>query len=90
MIDLNICNLPSGKFVNFPKSCPIISIGTVYKITERNANLQNIEFADGTIGNYYFTVDYVNGIHLYFVYSSTRKANTDRNYIIKWLKNYVN
>lgn len=90
MIDLNICNLPSGKLVNFPKSCSIISIGTIYKITERNANLQNIEFADGTIGNYYFVVNYVNGVHLSFVYSSARKANTDRNYIIKWLKNYVN
>ena len=42
------------------------------------------------IGNYYFVVNYVNGIHLSFVYSSARKANTDRNYIIKWLKDYVN
>lgn len=90
MIDLNVCFLPSGKIVNFPQSCPIISVGPVCKITEHNANLQNIEFANETIGNYYFTVNYINGIELHCVYSSVRKANIDRNYIIKWLKNYVN
>lgn len=90
MIDLNICFLPSGKIVNFPQSCPITSVGSVRKITEYDANLQNIEFANGTIGNYYFTVNYINGVYLHCVYSSARKANIDRNYIIKWLKNYVN
>lgn len=42
------------------------------------------------IGNYYFIVNYINGAHLYCIYSSSRKANIDRNYMIKWLKNYVN
>lgn len=37
-----------------------------------------------------YKIKYVNGVHLSFVYSSARKANTDRNYIIKWLKDYVN
>lgn len=54
MIDLNLCNLPSGKIINFPAGCPIISVGAVYTITEQNADLLNIKFADGTIGNYYF------------------------------------
>lgn len=85
MIDLNLCHLPSGKIINFPSSCPIITIGAVYKITERNTELQNIEFADGTIGNYYFAVNYVNGVSTPFVYSSIRKANIDRNYMIREL-----
>lgn len=90
MIDLNICYLPSGKIINFPSSCPIICIGAIYKIAERDTNMQNIEFADGTIGNYYFTINYINGINTHFVYSSIRKANIDHNFIIKWLKKYVN
>lgn len=90
MIDLNICFLPSGKIINFPQNCPIISVGEVYKITERNIDLQNVEFTNGTIGNYYFPVNYINGICLPCIYSSARKANTDRNFIIKWLKDYVN
>lgn len=90
MIDLNICDLPSGKIVNFPQSCPITSVGAVYKITKHNIDLQNIEFADGTIGNYYFTINYINGVRLHCIYSSARKANIDRNFIIKWLKEYVN
>lgn len=90
MIDLNLCNLPSGKIINFPAGCPIISVGAVYTITERDVDIQNIKFADGTIGNYYFAINYVNGVSLLLIYSSVRKANIDRNYIIKWLKNYVN
>lgn len=88
MIDLNLCNLPSGKIINFPAECPIISVGAVYTITEQNADLLNIKFADGTIGNYYFAINYVNGVGLPLVYSSVRKANIDRNFMVKWLKNH--
>ena len=54
----------------------------------QNADLLNIKFADGTIGNYYFAINYVNGISLPLVYSSVRKANIDRNFMVKWLKNH--
>ena len=74
MIDLNLCNLPSGKIINFPAGCPIISVGAVYTITERDVDMQNI--------------NYVNGVSLPLIYSSVRKANIDRNFMVKWLKNH--
>lgn len=42
---------------------------------------------ESVFGNYYFAINYVNGVSLPLVYSSVRKANIDRNFMVKWLKN---